>query len=343
MKRLFLYCFVLATLIFGCEDIYVPDIDDVSDAIVVDARIVKGHTDNYIRLTKSQGFNDDSNGYAAVSGGKIFLIDNQENVYELPEEKAGEFYVNIDLLEDREYKIQIKHGENIFESEFERVPLIPDIDTVYGIPETKFIEVAGETDADDIRTVDGVQLYADMTVTPENSNYRFTAHYVMEYTFSTAISIYYYWNRSPAGGIFNIAAAPAYSSSKNIVKHPLYFFRKFVWLEPDHYLTGWIMVLYQHAISESTYTYYKDLNAQLDSEGRIFDPVYVQARSNIKCTNNSKEFVLGNFEISNMVEHRYFIRFVSKKKGYEVREVFDRSPIPWNGNSYNVPPPFWVQ
>lgn len=347
MKRLLIYCFVIATLISGCEDIYTPDIDDVSDAIVVDARIVKGRTDNYIRLTKSQGFNDEINGYPAATDGKVFLIDNVGNETELPEVNDGEFYVSTNLVSEQEYKIKIEYGSNIFESEFEKVPPVPTLDSVYGIPEVKVLIVAGANDADDFKEVQGVQMYADMKSTPEISNYHFTAEKVLEYVWYETVGmnqiLHYYWKKSTAGGVLNIAAPPEYSSSKDIKKHPLFFFNKSVSMEGDNIMMGWIMVLHQHAISESAYKYYKDLNAQLDSEGRIFDPVYVQARSNIKCTSNSKELVLGNFEISNEVEHRYFIRFISEKSGYKIQESFDRSPIPWRGETIDVPPPFWVQ
>lgn len=347
MKRLLIYFVVLVTLISACEDVYIPDIDDVSDAIVVDARIVKGRTDNYIRLTETQGFNDEFNSYPAVTGGKVFLIDDAGNESELFENTDGEFYVSTNLITEREYKIRIEYGANTFESEFEKVPPVPTLDSIYGIPETKISEVAGSNDADNFKEKQGVQIYADMKSTPEIPNYRFTAEKVLEYVWvepTDILDIYhYYWEKVGASGVFNIAATPEYSNSKDIVKHPLYFFNQSVWMEDEHYMTGWIMVLYQHAISESSYKYYKDLNAQLDSEGRIFDPVYVQARSNIKCTSNSKEIVLGNFEISNVVEYRYFIRFISEKKGYEIREVFDRSPIPRRGETIDIPPPFWVQ
>ena len=348
MKRLFIYCFVIATLVSGCEDVYVPDIDDVSDAIVVDARIVNGRSDNYIRLTKSQGFNDGFKSYPAAIGGNVFLIDDEGKEAELQEFADGEFYVPSNLDFDREYKIRIEYGSNTFESEFEKVPPVPTLDSVYGIPEVKVLEVTGANDADDFKEIQGVQMYADMKSTPDIPNYRFTSEKVLEFLWNEPQEllpdiVHYYWKKSTAGGIFNIAASPEYSSSKDIVKHPLYFFKKSVAMEGDSIMIGWIMVLYQHAISESSYKYYKDLNAQLDSEGRIFDPVYVQARSNIKCISDSKEVVLGNFEISNVVEYRYFIRFISEKAGYEVREVSDRSPIPWNGETIDIPPPFWVQ
>ena len=329
----------------GCEDVYYPAIDKIDNVIVVDARIAKGGTNNYIILTESQGFNDDNAKYLPVSGGKVSLLDNLGSEYPLEERESGKFYVPVDLESDREYKLKIEYGGNTFESAFESVPPAPSLDSVYGVPEVRVLEVAGDNDADAFRELNGVQIYADMRSTPQMPYYRFTAEKVMEYVWNEANDMFnimhYYWKKSTAGGIYNIAAPPEYSNSEEIIKHPLYFFLKTVKLEEDHYLLGWIMVLHQHAISESSYNYYKDLNAQLDAEGRIFDPVYVQARSNLKCVNDPEEIILGNFEITNITEHRYFIRFISEEKGYEVRKVDDRSPIPWNGHVIDEPPPFW--
>jgi len=192
-----------------------------------------------------------------------------------------------------------------------------------------------------------VQIYADMKSTTDIPYYRFTAHRVLEYLWIQPSGmfeiIHYYWKKSVAGGIFNIAAPAEYSGSKDIIKHPLFFMHRTVSLEPDSVMVGWLLVLNQNGISEPVYNYYNDLNNQLDSEGRIFDPVYVQARSNLKCINNEHAIILGNFEISNLTEHRYFIKYLSGKGGYRVEEIDDRSPIPWHGETFNVPPDFWVQ
>lgn len=347
MKRLITYCMVFVALLIACEDVYIADIDDVGNVMVVDARIVAGGSSNIIKLTQSESFNVDNTTYPAISDASVTLADNAGNLYNLPETEEGSFYVNFQLEQEREYKIIINHDGNVFESEFEKVPPIPELDTVYGIPETNAVEVAGTNDVNDIRMVEGVQLYADISTNSEIPNYRFTSLRVMQFTWHEVTDFYeimhYYWQTYPVSGIYNIAAPPEYSSSKDIVKHPLYFYPRSVYIEPEQYLAGWIMVLYQHALSESAYNYYKDLNAQLDADGRIFDPLYVQARSNLKCTTSSDKIILGNFEISNKVEHRYFIRYMSEELGYRVEKVLDRSPIPWMGETLDIPPDFWIQ
>lgn len=348
MKKLILYGLLVLGVVTGCEDIYVPDLDKVDNVIVADARLIQGNTDNYIRLTQTQGFNEESKRYAPVEGGEVFLMDNSGNEFKLTEKDTGLFHVHVALDTTKAYKIRIEHMGNTFESEFESVPDVPDIDTFYGALDTKTIESGGNNETEDLKKVKGVQLFADMPSNSQMPNFRFTGklvkleQWIEQDPDSFKEVVYHGWDTELLGGVYNIAAPPEYSSSTYIEKHPIYFIQKPAYFGEDVNLRGWILVLYQHAISNSSYNYYNDLNAQLDAEGRIFDPVYVQARSNIKCTNKPDEIILGNFEIATITEHRYYIRYISETVGHTIKVVYNREPIPPYGLTVDEPPPFWV-
>lgn len=349
MNRFILYILFISVLFSACEDVYIPDIDEVENVIVADARIEVGSNNNMVVLTETMSFNSSFYNYPEVSGGKVTLIDDTGSGFELPQVETGKFHVNVDIEGDRQYKIQVEYNGDIFESEYEKVPGVPSLDTVYGISTTKIVAPGGSASSADFRTVQGVQLYADMVATEETPNYRFTADKVAEYIWEeesegglAAPIIHFYWEKSVVSENFNIAAPPQYSTTNSIKKHPLFFVGRSITLEPDSAFTGWILVLYQHGISNSVYNFYNDLNAQLNADGRIFDPVYVQARNNFKCVNNDTKAILGNFEISRKTETRYFIRFISDKSGYRVQKLSDRSPISWQGETIDTPPDFWA-
>jgi len=348
MMRLITYSLLLLWLFSGCEDIYDPKIDAVENVLVTDARIVYGENNNYVRINKSQGFNDKDLGYPSISGGELTIIDSSGKEYDLPEVETGVFSVNFQINPELRYKLKIDYLGDTFESSFESVPQLPDLDTVYGIAETKISQSGGENSVNDFRQVRGVRLYADNSSETEMQYYRFTARKVLQYVYIENLGsdilpeIYHYkWKSFFPQGTFNIAAPPEYSSSNEIIKHPLFFIEESVFMEEDNFFAGWILIFYQYGLSKSAYNYYADLNKQLESEGRIFDPLYVQARNNLKCINNPEELILGNFEISTVTEHRYFVKFISEQDGYKIEPISNRIYIPLSGETIETPPDFW--
>ena len=348
MDKFFKYYFLLVFALTACEQIYTPKIESRESVIVADARIVDGKSDNFIRLYESKGFNDDSNKYPNIVGAQVYIVDNNYDEVKLNESADGIFPVTVNLNPDNKYKIRIEYGGNTFESSFEPVPEIPDLDTVYGIAGTKIIQQSGDNNVNDFKEVAGVQLYADILTKNDLPYYKFTARKVIQYTYPVldeeeVWQTMYAWLSTYPKDLYNIASPPEFSTSTEILKHPLFFMEKSVRSSVDsgYYFAGWILILNQCGLSESGYNYYDDLNNQLGSEGRLFDPLYVQARSNLKCVNDSKQLILGNFEISSFKEHRFFVQFMSNKTGYLVKPIPYFYEIPLSGKQMTYPPDFW--
>ncbi|HRX11155.1 MAG TPA: DUF4249 domain-containing protein [Draconibacterium sp.] len=349
MRRWFIYCFLFFFAVTACEEIYTPDIETRDSVIVVDARIVYGKNDNVIRISESRGFNDDNYYYLPVSGAKVSLIIMEDNEIELVESSDGVFPLNFSLSPQWEYKIKISYKGDTFESTYETVPPLPDLDTVYGVAENKVIKISGNNDVNDIREIPGVQLYTDISHEKEMPYYRFTARKVLQYSYPVEIpwgseilvEPMYSWLSSYPRDLYNIAAPAEFSTNKNIVKHPLFFMEQKIIIRPDQSFYGWILILNQFGLSESAYNYYNDLNKQLGSEGRLFDPLYVQARNNLKCTSNPNQLILGNFEISSYKEHRFFINYISREQGYLIKPIPYFYEIPELGEQLSNPPDFW--
>ena len=349
MNKIIKYFFFLVIAFVACEEIYTPDIESRAGTIVADARIVAGKSDNVIKLYESRGFNDESYKYPNISGANVFIIDNHENKVELNETSPGIFPVHMTLNSNSEYKIIILYNGQIFESTYEPVPQIPDLDTVFGIPEIKLVIESGNNDADDIREREGLQLYTDIVYEKKLPYYRFTARKILQYNYpvevivrgEVLIEIMYAWDSFYPLSLFNIAAPPEYSATSNILKHPLFFMEKSISTGNDHSFAGWILILNQYGLSKSGYNYYNDLNKQLGSDGKLFDPIYVQARSNLKCTSDSKQLILGNFEISAYKEHRFFVQYISEKEGYLIKPIPYFYQIPQFGEQLSNKPDFW--
>ncbi|NOR75433.1 MAG: DUF4249 family protein [Draconibacterium sp.] len=346
MQKLIIYCIFLLVAFSSCEDIYTPDVEDREGVIVANARIIVGNDNNYIELYKSIGFNEISNVYPAVSNAMVYIIDSNGDDVQIHETEDGIYPVYLKLNSELEYKLKIEYDSNIYESTFEPVPNVPEIDTFYGIEELKLLIEEGENSVDDYKSTIGLQTYCDINKLIEPPYYRFSARKVMQYYYiefpNTEFSItHYMWNSYFPSETFNIASPPEYTTGENIEKHPLFFVPKRVFLGEDNYFHGWILIIHQFALSKSSYNFYKDLNSQLNSDGKLFDPLYVQARNNLKCTNNPEQLILGNFEISTPKEYRFFVKFISDDLGYKVEPIYDFYDIPFSGDSPIVYPDFW--
>lgn len=348
MRYLFTYGFLLFILLTGCEDIYRPDIDKVDNVLVADARISADTSINYIHLYESLGYYDNASAGPDVTNANVSLIDNDGDEYLMPHYAEGQYELNLHIDANKQYKLKIEYNGDVFESDFEQVPQKPSLDTVYGVEETLVELVGGENDVDNVRKRQGVRLYADITPNEEMPYFRFTAHYVLQYSYSVETSpmfppdYYYGWKHSyPQEGSFNIASPPEYSASKEIKKHPLFFVLNTRKDSIGHNFEGWIVILHQHGLTKTAHGYYDDLNKQLDGEGKIFDPLYVQARSNIECTTNADQVILGNFEISSSCETRYYVRHKGNNSGFILRPIEERYEIPPSGELKNTVPEFW--
>ncbi|HCE56429.1 MAG TPA: hypothetical protein DER09_01205 [Prolixibacteraceae bacterium] len=349
MNRLIKYCIFLFALLQGCEEIYTPEIEKVESVIVADARVVAGGSNNVISLYQSMSYNEGSIIYPPVTGATVSIISSNGVENKLFESSPGKFAVGGNLDANLQYKLKIVSGKNTYESSFEPVPPVPLLDTIFGEPGIKILAPDGNNDVDDIIEVEGVQLLGNILHEKQLPYYRFTTRRIIQFTYTVEVptmggsmpATMYAWDSSTSGESFNIAGPAGYSSSVAIVRHPLWFLSKKPGLNFNETFEGWILILYHYGLSKSAYDFYNDLNSQLNASGKMFDPLYVQAKSNIRCTNNPQQVILGNFEIATQKETRYFVRFISNKSGYLIKPIPYFYHIPVHGQQLDVPPDFW--
>ncbi len=340
------YSLVFVVFLVGCEEIYTPKIESREAILVADARIVFGGNNNFIRLYKTHGFYEKGIQYPPVSGAEVSILDDKNVEHRLFESIPGNYTANFSLDPQYHYKLKIITEGNTYESSFEPVPPLPDLDTVYGEAGIKIVKEGGNNSAEQINEVEGVHLYGDILNEKEYPYYRFTTRKVMQYTYTMQIGDFeetvYAWSSFYPKENFNVAAPPEFSSSTAIIKHPLTFLTRWPYIGQGKRFAGWILMLYQHGISESAYNYYNDLNNQINAQGRLFDPLYVQARGNLKCINDSTQIVLGNFEIANIKEHRFFVQYSAVEEGsYFIKTIPYFYDIPNSGDLFGEKPDFW--
>lgn len=340
---------IISLFIVSCEDVYNANLHMANNATVVDAQIVYGSEDNVVKIYQSKNFNDNYSGFPVLTGAVVKMVDSNGGEHTLQENLPGNFKVNFDINPELQYKIIVQYANNTFESSFEAVPEVPDIDSLYIEEETQVVDVGGVNNVSEFQKTEGGQMYVDITCDSINPYYRFSGRKVLQYLYTTnaivkninqEVTVFAWRSKYPDGG-FILAQPPIYSSSLIIKKQPVFFIEKKPALGPTNTFKGWIVIMEQFGLSQTSYNYYNDLNSQLISDGKIFDPLYVQARNNLTCTNNVDELVLGNFEISSVKERRYFVKFISEKKGYLIKPIPYFYDIPASGSEMITPPDFW--
>ena len=351
MKKVLVIGIMIAVWLASCEDIYNPEMDAVEDLLVVEANLVFGQGNNSVRLYRTINFNASNTSFPPVNGAIVMLIDQLGASVTLTENgKTGIYSFNAPLDQYKSYKLYIRYEGEIIESAYQKVPKMPAIDSVYTEHTEKLIVVGTDASSGKLKKEPGAMLYVDIADKGDVTHYRFTHRKIVQYAYPAAApsgppaeGTMYAWMSLRSREMFNIAAPPEYSLSTDIKKHPLIFleqnFSVFI-PEVTTYFIGWIYISHQYAISEQSFQYYNDLNSQLTAEGKIFDPLYTQARGNISCITDPKKTILGNFEISTVREHRFYVQPMSNNN-YFIKRIPYFWHIPDEGKSFNQQPEWW--
>lgn len=351
MAKHLLYILLLITSIIACEEVYIPDLENVDDLLVVEAILISDKEQNYIYLYKSLNFNSELNSYPAVTKAKVKLIDDKGSVRNLTEVNNGTYRLDGLLDKNRSYYLSIINENDAYISEIQKVPVLPDIDSIYGGFDTKTSTSGAVNSEEDVVTKVGLQIFADISNSENLNHYRFYGRKIIEFLDFYDTIMYgepmqmpiYGWRSYSPSGTFNIAGPPKYSAEKNIKKHRLEFFNQnyYEFIADTQSFNGWIYIIDQYGISEKAYNYYSDLNSQLEAKGKIFDPVYVQVQGNISCTTDPEKLVLGNFEIESHKEHRYFLKYYRNNDKFSIKKLTHFYDIPGSGYVKDNPPVFW--
>jgi hypothetical protein len=350
MKQV-IYILILILTIVACEEIYNPKIDEVDNMLVVEAILRVDQQLNTINLYRSRGFNNTDESYPRVAGATVYLTDDDGGTLNFTEFTPGVYIINQYLDTDRMYTLNIDLNGEHYISEAQQVPAAPLLDSVYGEYATKVSVEGTANSSEDIVKEYGIQLQTDIMEQTDVNHYRFYGRKVIQYldTYDTVIMgmpetrPIYIWKSVRPGGIFNIAGPPAYSTSRDIIKHPLEFFEQnyFKYMPDTMSFMGWIYIIDEFGINENSYNFYTDLNRQLGTEGRIFDPVYVQLEGNLHCESDPDKIVLGNFEITSYSESRYYLFWYKGRDEFNLKKINYFYDIPSRGYVKDDKPEFW--
>jgi hypothetical protein len=95
-----------------------------------------------------------------------------------------------------------------------------------------------------------------------------------------------------------------------------------------------------YCLNQAASDFYSQVNDQLSSQGKLFDPIAVQIKGNIRCVNNPDKLALGLFEVSSCTSRSYWMIFDYLNEKTIYKSIEDITPIPYSGASKEEPA-FW--
>ena len=356
----------------SCYERYDADIVSDETVLVVEG-MVTNEPDFYpIRLSLAAPY-DSGNNRIPVNSAHVYVTDDQGNSFTFTEREIGEY-----LSEKSEFlglsghtyilHIVMPDGEE-YESDPQKLPTMVYPDSVYA--EFAYQETIDQTTGLEVIRP-GAIILADIEPVPETfPYYRFTSALTTQYFYIFCITMvkcwsFHCWRTDNANSGLSLTGGDYSLNSSSIEKHAVCFVEKTELIfgsvyellarEPfmrdtalltDKYqnynVHNSIVFLNQYTLNEETYSYYKAVDEQISSEGKLFDPITAQLMGNIKCKTDPGKKVLGFFETSAVSHTAYKVDFK-----HLINDQPTLTKVPYilppleSGCLLDTPPDFWV-
>lgn len=312
----------------SCVEKFWPEVDNYDNVLVVDGLLTNGDEQCVVRLSYSSSVNHDE--LMPITGGKLYIIDEEEVETPLTETDAGTYKImdssfNTQIGNSYQLHITLLNGKK-YVSDICRMHEQSPIDSVYGLIETHQAPNSYEY-------LEGVQFYID-----NHSRLNDTCYYlwnlVETFEYQSTFSIDYIWTgsffdpipnpdslrtcwrTSTVNGIFTYSTK--YLNEPIIVDFPL----NFVSTQNKHLSIRYSLLVKQLSISESAFVFWDALRQQNIDNGNLYSQQPFQIKGNVKNVNNPEETVLGYFTVAGITEKRIYINRPPLSFHYQVCSPF---------------------
>jgi len=357
MKKDIIIILAMLGLFTCCKKIYDPQINTQLDALVVEGLITNLNGPYAVRLSKAVPY-DSTSSRLTVNGALVTITDNSQNSYPLSESGNGVYNTDVNFIgiSGKSYTLHIETPQgDIYESSAQELPESPSFDSIHGFILTKESLVEIPNNETMLKYVDGVNVLLDLNKQSSGllPSCRFKSSLLLEYTyteqqkgpFSPQPRRFFYWTTFSLGNNENITGTKYNTTNSSIKNHSLCFLptaKSSYGIGDTLYISNFILITKQYNLNSESYNYYKGVNEQLASEGKLFDPIASQLNGNIKCINHSEKLALGLFEASSVQTVTYKVRPHEREKTATFYRINNLDPMPGSGVTINTPPDFWV-
>ncbi len=326
----------------SCIESFIPETTSYDDILFIEARVT--NDDKLlpkVSVSRSApiGIDETPDVRRPVSGANIYIICNDGSEYPFYEYVSGEYLpVDSDFTGEtgKSYKLILYHGENTYESNFEKLRYSPSIDSINAVPAKK-----KKTETDE--PVDGLQFFIsthDDNPPPSyyrwilDATYRYNVPFSSTHIYngSTPVmydswDVTYCWKSYDINGIFISTTEGLIENT--VINAPLNFTDQY----GDALSLKYSLNARQLSISKQAYEFWSDLDKLINQTGGLYESQPFRLEGNIRCTTDPSVNVTGIFEVAGVSEGReYFLRpseFKIIRKACTLEQV-GTDTLPWS-------------
>ncbi len=319
----------------SCIEQFIPETNEDIELLVVEGLITDKPEENVIKLSKSLPLGR-KKVVSPIKGAAVTITDDIGRSYTLTEKVTGTYVTSPSWFigeVGRKYRLKIDtktqliSGNHLYESAIVEMKPVPPIDSVYWEKEIiSFSEIPG-------RTVEGARIYLGTgDETDKCKYYRWDYAETWEFRIPFNVPNWDCWITQNSTRI-DIKSTASLQLNK-ITDYPLLFISN----ETDRLKVKYSILVNQYSLGEDEYYYWEKLQNISQDLGTLYDIIPANVNSNIACTQDPAQKVLGYFSVSARSSKRifiddYFSGQVNSYSGCITDTIWGSGPI--NGlNSY---------
>jgi hypothetical protein len=345
---------IVLMLLFSvsCREIYNHDAGHLENVIIVEGLITDRQEPYVIKLTTYQLNGNDifyqTSVPTGLSGAMVYVKDNNGEIFFFSESEPGHYYSQDSFkgVCGNAYTLEIVTPDgHSYTSDTQLLPFPVNIDSIYARPEIKETLIRNAQGGYFLKTSEGAEVLLDISYQDENYKYfRLVPEGLILYTFPMSNIQNYRWKKINMLDHVNVSSYKFETSSTVTRNHRVTFFpdRKFEYnLNSEEFMHRKILLLKIYGLNQDSWDFYTAVHRQINSEGKLFDPVAVRLPSNIRCTSDSSRIALGLFEASSGISKTYILVEKPWEGSYSLKRIDDMHHIPPFGDQ-TYRPDFWV-
>jgi hypothetical protein len=288
----------------SCIESFIPETDEDLELLVVEGLITDKPQENTIKLSRSLPLGR-KKVLKPIKGALVTITDDFGRSYTLTEKVTGTYVTNPTKFiceVGRKYKLNIDtktqwiSGNHLYESAMIEMKPVPLIDTVYYKK-----EIISYSDIPS-HSIEGCQIYlgtADKTDRCRYYRWDYAETWEIRLPFNVPNGICWITENSKRIDIKSTAALQV----NRISDYPLLFISN----ETDRLKEKYSILVNQYSLSEDEFHYWEKLQSISQNVGSLYDIIPANVSSNVTCTQDPAQKVLGYFSVSGKSSKRIFI------------------------------------